>query len=147
MKLPQEIEVQYIIPALRRELVKELKALKLSQKQIADELELTEAGVSQYLSGKRGSDVKFDKSMQKEIKIAETEYIPNQRGYALFSEIEPNLIVEVFNQKKNKWEKADYHCEMVLHRKKLKTDKKIKITFKPNPPSKNNYKINQCGSF
>ena len=81
MKLPQEIEVQYIIPALRRELVKELKALKLSQKQIADELELTEAGVSQYLSGKRGSDVKFDKSMQKEIKIAANNIKNNKSSF------------------------------------------------------------------
>lgn len=70
MKLPQEIEVQYIIPALRRELVKELKKLNCSQKEISESLELTEAGISQYLSGKRGSEVKFDKYMEKEIQIS-----------------------------------------------------------------------------
>lgn len=68
MKLPQEIEVQYIIPALRRELVKELKKLDCSQKEISTVLELTEAGISQYLSGKRGSEVKFDKYIEKEIR-------------------------------------------------------------------------------
>lgn len=59
---PQEIEVWYIIPAIRRELVKALKKLKLKQKEIARCLGITEAAVSQYLSSKRASEVKFSDS-------------------------------------------------------------------------------------
>ena len=85
MKLPQEIEVQYIIPSLRRELVKELKKLGCSQKEISIDLELTEAGISQYLSGKRGSEVKFDKHIEKEIQISAKRI---KKGKSSFTELQ-----------------------------------------------------------
>jgi len=59
-KMPQEIEVWYLIPALRRELATVfIKEHGLKQKEIADILGITEAAVSQYLKAKRGTDVKF----------------------------------------------------------------------------------------
>ena len=52
--LPQEIEVWYIIPAIRRELAKNMiEKHGLTQKEAAEKLGLTEAAVSRYVSGKR----------------------------------------------------------------------------------------------
>ncbi len=50
---PQEIEVWYVLPSLRRALAVELKRLGLTQKSIAKALGITEAAVSQYIKGKR----------------------------------------------------------------------------------------------
>jgi len=50
---PQEIEVWYVLPAVRRELALELKRLGLTHSDIAKKLFVTNAAVSQYLSGKR----------------------------------------------------------------------------------------------
>ena len=69
--LPQEIEVWYIIPAIRREMAQVLvKKHKLRQKQIARILGITEAAVSQYLSKKRGQQLKFPKNMKKNIELS-----------------------------------------------------------------------------
>lgn len=53
MEFPQYIELWYLMPALRRELSKELKRKGLSQKEISSALGITEAAVSQYLKLKR----------------------------------------------------------------------------------------------
>jgi len=70
MNLPQEVEVWYVIPSLRRELTKSLVELGLTQKEIAKKLQLTEPAVSQYLKGKRGKDIKFTPAVLKQIKIS-----------------------------------------------------------------------------
>ncbi|MBI4439953.1 transcriptional regulator [Candidatus Woesearchaeota archaeon] len=62
--MPQEIEVWYIIPAVRKELVKAMRSMGLQQKEIAAKLGITEPAVSQYLGEKRGSEVKFGKTLQ-----------------------------------------------------------------------------------
>ena len=67
-QMPQEIEVWYIIPALRRELAKSMVGLGLAQKQIADKIGITEAAVSQYLSSKRAKEVVFSDAVLEEIK-------------------------------------------------------------------------------
>lgn len=64
---PQEIEVFYIIPALRRELARSLKQLGFDQKKTAQLLNITEAAVSQYLNEKRATDVSFSHKIKKEI--------------------------------------------------------------------------------
>jgi hypothetical protein len=64
---PQELEVYYILPALRRELAKAMKKLGRSQKEIAGNLGVTEAAVSQYIHQKRATGVDFTKDLQKEI--------------------------------------------------------------------------------
>jgi len=67
--MPQEIEVWYIIPALRREIAKSMiDDYKLTQKQVAELLGLTEAAVSQYLSSKRAKGVVFSNAVLDEIK-------------------------------------------------------------------------------
>ena len=46
------------VPAIKAKLAKELKEKGLSQKEIAALLDVTEAAVSQYLSGKRAKSKK-----------------------------------------------------------------------------------------
>ena len=69
--MPQEIEVWYLIPALRRELSKVLVGENgLTQKKTSNILGVTEAAISQYLKSKRGKEVKFSKKECSEIKKA-----------------------------------------------------------------------------
>lgn len=67
---PQEVEVFYILPAIRKELTTALKERGLQQKEIAKLLGVTEAAVSQYLSSKRGNDVQFPAAITAQIKAA-----------------------------------------------------------------------------
>ena len=67
--LPQEIEVRYIIPAIRGKLAHILVEEKgVSQKQASKILGLTEAAISQYINGKRGTEVMFSESVVEEIR-------------------------------------------------------------------------------
>ena len=69
--MPQEIEVWYLIPALRRELTKVLiKGHGLTQRKVAEILGVTEAAISQYINSKRGNEVHFSKKDMVEIKKA-----------------------------------------------------------------------------
>jgi len=60
MIYPQEIEVWYILPAIRRELAKSLLNKGLTQREIALKLGITESAVSQYLKQKRASEINFE---------------------------------------------------------------------------------------
>jgi len=64
---PQELEVYYILPALRRELAKAMKQQGKSQKAIAELFGVSEPAVSQYVHEKRGAEVDFAPAMQKTI--------------------------------------------------------------------------------
>ena len=76
--MPQEIEVWYLIPALRRELAKIfIKEHGLSQKKAAEILGITNAAISQYLSFKRGNEIKFSKNEIEKIKKTAKEIIKN----------------------------------------------------------------------
>ncbi len=68
LKSPQEVEVHYILPALRRDLSLELKALGLEQKEIAKLLCVSAPAVSQYITEKRGTDVQFSIPIRAKIK-------------------------------------------------------------------------------
>ncbi len=61
---PQEIEVFYVLPAIRRELAYCLKAQGKSQKDIAVILGVTGAAVSQYMSSKRASAMQFNEKLK-----------------------------------------------------------------------------------
>ncbi len=76
MMLPQEVEVWYILPAIRSALSKELSG-RLPQKQIAQMLGITEPAVSQYIKGKRGTKVKFDEKIKTEIQIIAEKLMSN----------------------------------------------------------------------
>jgi len=77
--LLQEIELWYVIPALRNELASALKSYGLSQKKIAEILKVSPAAVSQYGSKKRGKDIDWDNDMKKLIRecASRLTYNPN----------------------------------------------------------------------
>ena len=69
--MPQEIEVRYILPAIRRELARIfIQEHKHSQKQAAKILGLTEAAISQYQHSKRAKEVIFSESVVNEIRVS-----------------------------------------------------------------------------
>ncbi|MEM4446982.1 MAG: helix-turn-helix domain-containing protein [Candidatus Jordarchaeales archaeon] len=57
MKLPCEIVIWYLLPAIRAALARELANLGLSQRDISEKLGVSEAAVSQYIKGKRGKKI------------------------------------------------------------------------------------------
>ena len=68
MRHPQEIEVWYIMPAIRKELCRVLLTKhKLTQKEIAKRLNITGAAVSQYKKDKRGQHVNLPEGVLSEI--------------------------------------------------------------------------------
>jgi len=67
---PQEIEVFYVLPAIRRELAMFMKAEGKSQKEIAKLLSVTEPAVSQYISSKRAAELKFNDALKAEVKLS-----------------------------------------------------------------------------
>ena len=67
--MPQEVEVWYLIPAIRKELTKIfISYFKLNQKQVSEILGITESAVSQYQNSKRAQDLKFSKKEIEKIK-------------------------------------------------------------------------------
>lgn len=69
--LPQEIEVWYIIPKIRKELALILIGEhKLSYEKTGDILGISKAAVSQYVSNKRANKIKLSVEMMKEIKVS-----------------------------------------------------------------------------
>ena len=66
--LPQEIEVWYIIPAIRKELARLLtREYELSFEKAGEILGVSKAAVSQYLSNKRANKVKLSVGVKKEV--------------------------------------------------------------------------------
>ena len=85
--MPQEIEVRYILPAIRKQLTIALAKKGLKQKEVAEKLNLTPAAVSQYLSEKRGT-TSFPESVKKEINnstklILENKSTPHKELYKI----------------------------------------------------------------
>lgn len=76
--MPQEIEVWYVLPAIRREIAKYMLASGLKQKEIAKYLNLTEPAVSQYLKSKRAKEIKFNKKIKSQIKKSAELIIQNK---------------------------------------------------------------------
>ena len=72
---PQEVEVHYIIPAMRRAFALHMKTVGLEQKKIASLLHVSEAAISQYLSDKRATEVTFSEAVQAEIRKATPKII------------------------------------------------------------------------
>lgn len=64
---PQEIEVFYIIPSLKKHLAISMKSNGLKQNKIAELLQIETASVSQYINNKRGSQVELSEQTLNEI--------------------------------------------------------------------------------
>lgn len=66
--MPQEIEVWYIIPAIRREIAMCLvKDFKISYEKTGDILGVTKSAISQYLKGKRAAKIKLPSQIGQKI--------------------------------------------------------------------------------
>lgn len=79
--LPQEIEVWYVIPSIRRQLASILaKKHKIRQREIAEFLGTSEAAISQYLSKKRAKEIKFPGEMKKDFEDGAKEIIKNRKN-------------------------------------------------------------------
>ncbi len=69
--LPQEVEVWYIIPTIRRELSKVLvKTHGMTLQKAGEAIGVSKAAVSQYISKKRGKSIVLPKIVLEEIKIS-----------------------------------------------------------------------------
>ncbi len=68
MKPPCEMVVWYVIPAIRSELAKDLLALGMKQKKISELMDITQPAISQYITDKRGSGIKFNDDINDLIK-------------------------------------------------------------------------------
>ena len=68
MKPPCEMVVWYVIPAIRSELAKDLLDLGMKQKKISELMDITQPAVSQYITDKRGSGIKFNDDVRQMIK-------------------------------------------------------------------------------
>lgn len=78
--LPQEIEVWYIIPAVRRELAKIFTSkYKLKQKEAAKILGVSKAAISQYMHSKRAESINFPAKISKEIERSAAIIIENKK--------------------------------------------------------------------
>lgn len=68
ISLPHELEAQYIIPCIRRELARAMvNDLELTQAESARLLGVNRAAVCQYLSGVRGTNIRLPADFQKHI--------------------------------------------------------------------------------
>ncbi len=78
--LPQEIEVWYIIPTVRKEFAKLLtKTHGLSYEKAGAALGISKAAVSQYLSNKRANKVCLDGKTKREIKKSAVKIFENAK--------------------------------------------------------------------
>ncbi len=68
METPQELEVWYLLPAIRREFTRLMLGHGLKKTEIARIMSISKPAVSMYISSKRGSDVVFNKRLTAEIK-------------------------------------------------------------------------------
>ena len=79
--LPQEIQLWYVLPVIRKELALVLiQEHKLSQKSTAKILEVSPAAISQYMSDKRGTDITLTKAMKEEIKRSAKILVEQESG-------------------------------------------------------------------
>jgi hypothetical protein len=81
--LPQEIEVWYVIPAIRKELAKALvEKHGLTFEKAGEALGVTKSAVSQYIHKKRANETKFPAFMKKEFESS-AELISQKPNSAL----------------------------------------------------------------
>lgn len=111
---PQEIEVWYIIPGIRKEIAKELKNNGENQTKISEILGITKSAVSQYFSQKRGKNIEFSKEIELKIKESSKKILKNPK--TLTFEIQ-KIVKEI--------RKTGSLCK--YHKKYSKTENECKI--------------------
>ena len=85
--MPQELELWYVLPALRREFARELtNTHEFSQRMAAELLGVTEAAISQYKSSKRAKNVKFGQNILDEIKKSSEKIVEKKSNFLIESQ-------------------------------------------------------------
>ncbi len=101
MNLPQEIEVWYVVPLIRKLLVFDLKKRGLKQNEIARLLKLTESAVSQYIKEKRAKD--YDISIPEDVQtfvVKAVDKIISEDGNNHVAVKQINFLCGLFREKK-----------------------------------------------
>ena len=121
--MPQEIEVRYIIPAIRRELAALLiKEHNKTQKEAAKILGLTEAAISQYQHSKRAKEVVFSDSVKNEIRNSAKNILSGKNS-------KQKVIAEMYRISNLTTVK---HILCDLHRQQSKDLKHCNVCFEEN---------------
>lgn len=121
--MPQEVEVWYIIPAVRRELTRIMIDNDIAQKNIADMLGVTEPAVTQYKLEKskrsRGDQVEIPPNVRAEIETsadrihkAWLDKEEDEHVYELMTR-EINRIIDIMRDEGIICEIHREHCENV----------------------------------
>ena len=84
---PQEVEVYYLLPAIRKHLAVALKSQGNDQRTIAKYLGLTEAAISQYMSGKRGHEAPLPKDFVERITQVAATITDEKTAYASLQQL------------------------------------------------------------
>lgn len=79
--MPQELEVWYVLPTIRRELAKAFLDLNLSREKIANILGVSKASISHYLRNKRAKEVEFDKELIQKIRDSAVKIADHEELY------------------------------------------------------------------
>jgi len=85
--LTQKIELNVIIPALRKEFISVLSTKNISDAEISRKLGITKAAVSQYKHKKRGRKVNFSGKIKKEIEKSAIAIAKGKNANAEISKI------------------------------------------------------------
>ena len=78
--LTQKLELNYLIPAIRKEILRILESKGLSDAEISRKLGITRAAVSQYKHKKRGAKVHFDQKTKSEIVISAENILKGKKA-------------------------------------------------------------------
>ncbi len=116
---PQEIDVYYLLPAIRRELTLALKKQGFDQKTIAKRLHVTESAVSQYVSSKRAAEVVFTARILEYIRTASTMVVDDK---SLMIEMQKILAFshedKIICKLHEKLSKLPINCDVCFHHEK-----------------------------
>ncbi len=82
-KLPQEIEVWYIIPKIRSEFAKRLIKNDLSYENIGKILGITKASVTHYVKNKRANRIKMSRQIEREIDFSVNRIIKKESNFLI----------------------------------------------------------------
>ena len=85
--LTQKVELNYIIPAIRKEFIDILGKKGLKDSEISRKLGITKAAVSQYKHKKRGKKLNFPKEIQKKIKSSAISVLKGKSANAEISKL------------------------------------------------------------
>jgi len=99
--LLQELEVWYVLPALRRALASELEKQGLLRVEIAKMLGVSKAAISQYFHKERGVEFHFPKSLNSKVSLSAGRL---KNGSSLAFEMQSLL-----NELRNNGEVCNFH--------------------------------------